>query len=259
MRNCKDRMDLTNVLLPVARRLAEWEGGDMVKVFQVRMKIYFLECVPAEKIQAEMAAFLDKGLVQDAEYAKLHEERIFKLYCFDSCYPVERDKVYKKGKIYTLTVRTVDGNLAKYFAEHAVNGYTGTMKGITAEVKVIPQKHMDVLYTLTPVILKCEKGYWRDTLSVAQYEERLKVNLLKKWNQFSGKKMAEDFGMFTGIEFLNRCPVGVEYKGIRLLGDKLRLYIAENASAQRLAQMAVGTGLGEINARGYGYCNYHWI
>ncbi len=231
----------------------------MINVMQIRLKMYLLEDIPADKVQAEMAAFIDKGLVQSVRLAELHNENRYKGYCFDSPYPIEADKIYRKNKIYTLTIRTIDPELARFFEKQVVNGYTNTMKALTSEVKIIPPKHIDVLWPLVPVILKCENGYWKDTLSVAQYEKRLKVNLLKKWDQFYGEKLAEDFEMFTGIEFLNKSPIAVAYKGIRLLGDKPRLHIAENESAQRLAQLAVGAGAGELNARGYGFCNYRWL
>ena len=71
--------------------------------------------------------------------------------------------------------------------------------------------------------------------------------------------MEEEFSLFTGVEFLNKCPVATEYKGIKLLGDKLRLHIADNTSAQSLAYMALGTGILEMNARGFGFVNYRWI
>lgn len=230
-----------------------------IKVMQIRIKIYIIRDVPVEKIQAEMAAFLDQELVKDARFARLHEENRFKGYCFDSPYPVEQDKIYKKDRIYTLTIRTVDLELARYFATQAVNGYTQSVKALTAEAKVILQKPIELLYTLTPVILKCENGFWRDTLSVEQYEERLKVNLLKKWRQFYGERLPEDFELLIGIEFLNKAPIKAEYKNIHLLGDKLRLHIAENQTAQDLAQLAVGVGMGEMNSRGYGFCNYCWL
>lgn len=231
-----------------------------IKVMQIRIKLYVLRDISAERIQAEMAAFLDQGLVKDIRFAELHQTNQFKGYCYDLLYPVEQGKVYKKGGIYTLTVRTIDPELVRYFATQAVNVYTQAVKALTAEVKVIPQKPIELLYTLTPVILKCgEKGFWRDTLSVEQYEERLKVNLLKKWRQFYGEKLPEDFELFMGIEFLNKVPIKVEYKNIHLLGDKLRLYIAGNETAQNLAQMAIGVGAGEMNSRGSGFCNYHWL
>ena len=53
--------------------------------------------------------------------------------------------------------------------------------------------------------------------------------------------------------------MAVEYKCIRLLGDKLRLHIAENENAQKLANLAIGTGVAEMNSRGYGFCNYRWL
>ena len=37
----------------------------------------------------------------------LHEENVYKNYCYDLLCPVEKDKIYKRGKIYTLTIRTV--------------------------------------------------------------------------------------------------------------------------------------------------------
>lgn len=235
-------------------------GTRELKVIQVRIRMYALQDIPVESAQTEIAAFLDHELVKDISYAELHQRNQFKPYCFDSLYPVEQDKVYKKDQIYTLTIRTIDSGLARYFAEHAVNGYTETLKALTAEMKIIPQKPIELLYSLTPVILKCpNSGYWRDTLSVGQYEERLKINLLKKWHQFYGEKLPEDFEMFTGIEFLNKVPVKVEYKKIHLLGDKLRLHIAGNGTAQVLAQLAIGAGAGELNARGFGICNYRWL
>lgn len=231
----------------------------MISVIQIRLKIYLLKDIPLDKVQAETAAFIDKGLVQSGQFAELHNENRYKGYCFDSLYPIEADKIYHQDKIYTLTIRTIDTELACFFERQAVNGYTNTMKALTSEIKIIPFKYIDILWPLVPVILKCENGYWKDTLSVEQYEERLKINLLKKWNQFCGEKLAEDFEMFTGIEFLNRSPIAVAYKGIRLLGDKPRLHIAENESAQKMAQLAIGTGIGEMNSRGCGFCNYRWL
>ncbi len=231
----------------------------MIKVMQIRLKIYLLKDIPVSGIQAETASLIDRGLVQSTELARLHDENKYKNYCYDSLFPIEPDRIYHRDKIYTLTIRTIDGKLARFFERQLVNGYTETMKALTAEIKLISQKHIDLLFSLTPVILKCESGFWKDTLSIEQYEERLKINLLKKWNQFYGEKLSEDFELFTGIEFLNKAPIAVEYKGIRLLGDKLRLHIAENRTAQALAQMAVGTGIGEMNARGYGTCNYRWL
>lgn len=230
-----------------------------MQVYQIRIKLYMLTDVALNRIQTNLTAFIDKGFLENKELLQMHEENRFKNYCYDLPYPVEKDKIYKKGKIYTVTVRTIDPKLAKYFQEVCVNSYTDEVKGLTSEIRIIPKKVIDSLYTLTPVILKDDKGYWRKHMQLAEFENQLKVNLIKKWNTFTGEKLSEDFSLYTLLEFLNETPVPMEYKSIKLLGDKIRLQIADNETAQKLAYMALGTGLLSMNSRGAGYVNYRWL
>lgn len=230
-----------------------------MQVYQIRIKLYMLTDVALNRIQTNLTAFIDKGFLENEELLQMHEENRFKNYCYDLPYPVEKDKIYKKGKIYTVTVRTIDPKLAKYFQEVCVNSYTDEVKGLTSEIWIIPKKVIDSLYTLTPVILKDDKGYWRKHMQLAEFENQLKVNLIKKWNTFTGEKLSEGFSLYTLLEFLNETPVPMEYKSIKLLGDKIRLQIADNETAQKLAYMALGTGLLSMNSRGAGYVNYRWL
>lgn len=230
-----------------------------MQVYQIRIKLYMLTDVALSRIQTNLTAFIDKGFLENEGLLQMHEENRFKNYCYDLPYPIEKDKLYKKGKIYTVTIRTIDPKLAKYFQKVCVNSYTDEVKGLTSEIRIIPKKVIDSLYTLTPVILKDDKGYWRKHMQLAEFENQLKVNLIKKWNAFTGEKLSEDFILYTLLEFLNETPVPMEYKSIKLLGDKIRLQIADNETAQKLAYMALGTGLLSMNSRGAGYVNYRWL
>ena len=230
-----------------------------MRVFQIRIKLYMLKDIKAEKIQTKVTAFMDKSFAENEELLRMHEKNTFKYYCMDLPYPLEQDKVYKKGKIYTVTVRTLDERLAKYFYEVCVNGFTEEIKGLTAEIRILPQKIIETLYTLTPVILKDNDGYWRTHMEVKDFEERLKINLIKKWNTFTGEKLSEDFQFYTMLEFLNEAPIVMEYKNIKLLGDKIRLQIADNETAQKLAYLSLAAGIGEMNSRGAGFVNYRWL
>lgn len=230
-----------------------------MKVYEIRLKLYMLQNIEAKQIQTKVTAFLDQGFALRPELLELHESNQYKNYCFDNPYPLETDKLYKKGKIYTLTVRTIDPELAKYFSEVCPNEYTGEMKGLTADIRILPRKIIQTLYTLTPVIVKGDGGYWRGYMNLQEYENRLKVNLIKKWNAFHNEKIDEDFPLYTLLEFLNETPIPMEYKNVRLLGDKIRLQIAEDEASQKIAYMALGTGLLEMNARGAGYVNYRWL
>ncbi len=228
-------------------------------VYEIRIKIFVMTNISAEEIRREVTKYIDSGLAGTSKFAELHRENRYKYYCYDSLYPLEKDKVYKKDQIYTLTIRSLDAKLAKHFSEYVVNTYTDKLKGLTAQVRILPRKHIDVIYTLTPAILKCDSGYWKDEMTVVQFEERMKGNLNKKWNEFCGEKLEEDFELFTGVEFLSKCPVASEYKGIKLLGDKVRMHISDNEMAQKLAYLALGTGVLEMNSRGFGFVNYRWL
>lgn len=230
-----------------------------MNVYQIRIKIYMLKDVPINYIQSKTAAFIDKGFANDEYLLKLHEENCYKGYCFDLPYPTEVEGTYKKGRIYTITVRTVDARLAGYFNEVCVNNFTDEMKGLVSEISILPKKTIQTLYSLTPVILKNDNGYWRRNMRLEDFESRLKINLIKKWNGLHDQKLDENFQLYTLLEFLNKGPVIVHYKDIKLLGDKIRLQIADNQTAQELAYMALGTGMYEMNARGAGFMNYRWL
>lgn len=230
-----------------------------MKVFEIRLKVFLLQDIEVKYAQTKIAEFFDRGFLGNGELAKFHEENRYKYYCFSSFYPLEKDQIYKKGKIYTITIRTIDDQLARYFSEVCANIYTESMKGLTTEIRIIPQKQIECLYTLLPAILKDERGYWRSYMNLSEYGERIKVNLIKKWNQFEHEKLDEEFPLYSLIEFSNKVPVAMEYKNIRLLGDKFCIHITDHPTAQRLAHMAIGTGILEMNSRGAGFANYRWL
>lgn len=230
-----------------------------MKVIQIRIKILLKENIHVSDIQPKVCGLIDYSFSKRKELLDMHNENKYKFYCFDFPYPAERDQVYKKGKIYTLTIRTVDFDLAEFFSNSLLDVQTRFIKALSSEVKILPQKPIEKIYSLTPAIIKNDTGYWRDNMSMDDYEKRLKENLIKKYNIIADTKMDEDFKLFDKIELKNRKPISVKYKKIKLLGDKVNLYIADNDRAQVLAYMAIGCGIMEMNSRGCGFVNYKCI
>lgn len=228
-------------------------------VLEIRLRIYIIKDTPVPQILAAESKFIDSALAKDRCWLKHHEENCYKNYCFGGLYPIEKDGIYKKDHLYTITIRTVDQELARYLSKVLRNHYTDTIKGLTVENRVIAKKQIGEIYTLTPLVMKSEKGYWKNSMSLDDFERRLFENAVKKYNHYTGQKIDEDFALYTNLTFLNRKPIATEYKGIRLLGDKLNLKIADDPIAQELAYFLIGTGLGELNARGMGYCNFRYI
>lgn len=230
-----------------------------MQVFQVRIKLFLLKNIKAEFLQNDLNSFIDRGLSKNEELLKFHNANKYKCYCFDNLYPIEQDKIYKKDNVYALTLRTIDKKLADFFADKLVNEFDDKFKGLTSEVKIIPKKHIDKVYSVTPVVLKNDDGYWKGRLSIDDFEKRIKSNLIKKYNYIMNTKINEDFQLYTAIEFKNKKPIAIKYKNIKLLGDKISLNVADNKIAQDLIYMSLGTGLAEMNSRGAGFMNYRYL
>lgn len=230
-----------------------------MKVYEIKMLLYLLKDIDYKECQEEICNFIDSAMVKDERLLELHNKNTYKLYNFNLFYPLERDNVYKRGGIYSIQIRTIDKTLADFFNDTLVNNFTESIKGLTSTIRIIPQKHIDKIYSITPAILKSDEGYWKGNLSLSDFERRLKENLVKKYNLVMDTKIDEGFQLYTNIEFKNEKPVAMNYKGRRLLGDKISINIGDEKIAQDLAYMALGTGILEMNARGAGYVNYKWL
>lgn len=230
-----------------------------MQVYQLRIKLFLLKDIDLSNIQTEVSSFIDGALSMNEELLNYHKTNTFKGYCFDYPYPIEEDKVYKADKVYTITIRTVNTSLAQYFHKVLVNYFDKNFKALTSEIRILPKKYIEKLYSITPTILKTDDGYWKGNISMDDYERRIKENLIKKYNQIMSTKIDEGFNLYTSIEFKNKKPISTKYKNIKLLGDKLSLEIADNEMAQNLAYMSLGTGILEANGRGYGMVNFKWL
>lgn len=229
-----------------------------MKVFEIKLKLYLLKDIFYEDVQIEIAKLIDSELAKSEQYGEFHEARQYKNYVFNSLHPCEKEKTYFKDKVYTVVIRTIDQDLAVFFSKRLENSYNRSLKALTAECRILPKKQIKRLYSLTPVILKNDRGYWKQFMEIEDFERRLKENLIKKYKEIMGKELDEDFPFYTMLTFDNRQPVPVKYKNVHLLGDKITMEIAENSQAQDLAYMALGTGVLENNARGFGFMNYRW-
>ena len=230
-----------------------------MEIFQIRLKVYLLKSIELIDCQSEVTSLIDQVFGENEETIAFHRGRQFKNYTFDLLHPIEKDKIYKKDKIYTLTIRTANSELANLFSNKLAMMHTEKIKSLTTEVKLIHQKQIEKIYSITPIVIKTDNGYWKKSMSFDQYIDSIRVNLIKKYNEYYKTKMNEDFDLFTGINKINRMPIKCKYKNISFLGDKFEMQVAPNKNAQELAMLAIGTGVGTSNSRGYGFVNYRYI
>ncbi|RRD39067.1 CRISPR-associated endoribonuclease Cas6 [Leptotrichia sp. OH3620_COT-345] len=228
-----------------------------MEVMEYRLKVYLLRDIKQEDALTNIAKLVDSSFLKNEELKEMHKKNIYKPYCFNSFFPLEKDGVHKEGNIYTVILRmlNVSETLKIHFEKVLVGCFTDSIKLLTVEKRKIYPKMIEKIYSLTPCIVKNDEGYWRDMFSIIDFERWLKENLIKKYNYFYNEKIDENFELSNYIVFENKGPISVKMKNIKLLGEKITLHIAHNETAQRLAYMALGTGILEVNARGLGFVN----
>lgn len=233
----------------------------MLKVYEIIIKVYLIQDVVQKNSHNIICDFIDSFLLKNEEFAQLHARNTFKYYSFDELYPIAQNGIYKADALYQFRIRTVDNKLADYLSGGLAEHKTKWMKGIIRTIRVIPPKPIERVYTITPLVIKNaeNKGYWKDSMTFEKFENAIRVNLIKKYNSFTGNQIDEDFELYNQIELLSKSPIGIPYKEITLLGDKVSIQAADNATAQRLWYFALGAGLGEMNSRGQGFLQYHFL
>ena len=229
-----------------------------MQVFEISISVKLKQDIPSDYALEHIASFLDQVLCK-AGFETLHKTNQYKNYCFNSLYPIEDSQTYQKDKKYSFQVRTVDANLADTFTSRVLQKHSKTFTILNSQIKIIPKHIINKVYSITPCIMKNENGYWRKSGNIEDFERRLKENLIKKYNGFTGTKINEEFQLCTSLRFKNKGPISCAYKNIHLLGDKLEMEPDSSKEAQELIYMALGTGILETNARGYGYINYQWL
>lgn len=230
-----------------------------MKVYQISCKVFILKQIPIQNAQTEICKIIDSCLSKKKEWLNFHESNQYKNYCFNSLYPISTDKIYKSNQVYTFIIRTINEDLAKYLQKMLSNEFNDIIKCLTTEIKIIPKKFIEKIYSISPVIIKNDKGYWKDNLSLKDFEKRLIENLIKKYNSINNTKIDENFEFYTTLEFKNKKPCSMNIKNIKLLGDKISLRISNNEIAQELAYLSLGVGLLECNSRGAGFINFRYL
>ena len=232
----------------------------MVK--EITVKIYLNRTIKVSDAQGAIVRFLDEFLVKDEKFAQFHEANIPKGYTHDLLYPLTKGmSEYKGDNIYQFRVRTVNEELAAYLLSGIADHKTNEMKGLARTVKVIPHKHISQVYTLTPMILVAPegKGYWRDCMTFEAFEEMLQKSMIDQYEKYTGETVGKNCPLYDQIELKNKCAIGVPYKGITLLGDKLSLQVADNETAQRIIYYTLASGLGTKGSRGMGFLGYRFL
>jgi len=222
---------------------------------------YIKESIPFHKTFEVISKYLNFSM-SNCELKEFHSQKGYKHYNFGGFLPLEKEKLYKKGKTYNFIFRSFDRQfieiLSKALRENINNP---NMVVVQTTKKIIEQSFIDELYSATPVITTLENGrYWsiQESGDIVQLQKQLHDNLEKKYNSFFEEKLQVVQNFIQLLEIKNRVPqnIRIEKDGHKIIffGNKFKIVPNEEEVSQKLAFTVLACGLGEKNSYGGGFC-----
>lgn len=226
--------------------------------YELKIKVKLSQDMNFIEVPYNIGVFINNSMLKSALLKKFHEEKFYK-YVYDTFYPIEKERVYKKDKVYSFRLRSMNIQLLNKMAMAIYNHDYNNIKAIDVDLKVHEVDKINEIYTLKPAIVTIDSKPWlKENCSIDLLMERLNNNLEKKLNQIGEECGVRDTGMFISeMEILNRFPMKYSYKSINLLGNKVKIKVNQDEFSQKKALIAIALGLGEKGSSlGAGFCDY---
>ncbi len=187
---------------------------------------------------------------KDEELKMFHKENKYKNYVFSSFYPIEKDGIYKVGRIYTFDIRCIDIKFAMKIKNYISQG-NYDFKVIMTNIATYNYKPFNIMTSLTPVIITADTGYNKGH-DLDFVKDRIIANAEKKYKQIYNEEIHCKF--IDSIECKTNKAIKIKYKGKYLLGYKYEIKVKKDEISQKLAYILMATGIGEKNSSlGGGY------
>ncbi|TJX13725.1 CRISPR-associated endoribonuclease Cas6 [Tissierella creatinini] len=230
-----------------------------MEVKEFSIKVFLFEEIDLKQIGEKLGSLLTEVLCQDEGWKERHYDKSYKGYCFNYLYPLAVDGKYKKGGVYDFQCRVIDRKVEKILDERLQTFCNKNFKVlIVKKINVNKNRIIEKVFTTTPLLLKNEDGYWRKNKDIEFFENRIKNNLIKKYKFITEDQIVEPI-IYNNLSIDNEKPIGVNLKGITLLGDKVTLLLSQDDLSQKIAYYALGMGVGENNVTlGAGFLNFKY-
>ncbi len=232
-----------------------------MQYFELICTAYLKNDIPFKESFEKIAKYISYSMAKDEILKATHKREGFKHYCFGGLFPIEREKIYKKGSNYSFTIRSLDEQLINTLSNELIKNINNpNLLIVEATKKRVNQFFINELYSATPVIITVENGFhWtmEKDGDILKLQRQLHDNLEKKYFDFYGEKIKGEQNFIQLLEIKNRVPQTIQItrngKSIRFFGNKFRIVPHEDEVSQKLAFMALGSGLGEKSSFGGGF------
>lgn len=226
-----------------------------MKYYELLTTVFLKKDIYYQEINWRIGELINQSMYFSDDLKKFHKENKIKYYVFSGLSPIEKEKIYKKGRVYFFRLKSLN----KSFIEEIKNNYKKINNDffhiVASEINFYQQKFITNLYTLNAAISTLDNnGYWKKDNGLEFLKERIKNNLLKKYENYFEEKLDLKDEFIEYIEVLNKKPIVYKYKNFKVLGNKFNIKVGTSIESQKLAKIANAVGILEKNSSlGGGY------
>jgi len=209
-------------------------------------------------VPERIGSWISRSALNDPVLKQEHYSTGYKHIVYGNPYPREKNGIYKKDRVYVITIRSSLNETLQRIARslHILQEDNYFQLLALSRIQTKNPKHILELVTVTPAIVTVDGKPWVPGGNIELLLSRIHANTEKKFNTMNpDQKVRLDHYFAHGVQVENSKPIALAYKGRKLLGNKIRLFIQEDPVSQQLAHTALGSGILEKNSvLGAGFC-----
>jgi len=199
-----------------------------------------------------LSRLISGAMLLDGELKEFHESKQMKPLNFCNLYPVEMDRVYRKGRLYRFNIRSFNPELIIKLKYLMIKAHKD--KILMNEIKQRHYKVISEITTLTPACATVGERSWVKEDGLPILMSRIVSNTARKCKMVFGEFEEREEEFFECIEVISNQGTKIPYKQGSFLGYKLKLLIKPDELSQKLAFTIMGCGILEKNTIGLGFC-----
>ncbi len=229
------------------------KGGKEMCYHELIVTMQLKQNISNDEMYEFLNNLINNAMLYNENLKELHERNEYKFYTYSSLNPIEKDRIYKKDRIYIFNIRSINkiflANLNRVLPLTEEN-----VKIIATQMKSYSQKFITKLTTLSPVVTTMkENRYWRKENGLEDLTTRMCKNAVRKYNQYFNAQIPEETMFIQSVEQTNFKPIKIPYKKANLIGNKFVIEVKTDKLSQDLAFFMKAAGALEKNTIGCGY------
>lgn len=224
----------------------------MYKYWETKVTVLIFNNLKLEDSYEKITDFINYSFHKSRFMSKLHKINTLKHYSVSGLYPIEKDRVYKAREMYTFIIRTPKEEINREISKCLTKMKNDNFVVFNVENKAyVNKKTITHIDTLTPVLVTMQSGdlFTKDKNDIDDLKKCLINNMCRRIKEVSGKEYKYEFDdVVKNLTIKNKYAIIVNYKGIKMLGYKIRLDFYDDEISQDFAKICTVEGIGEKNS-----------